>query len=170
MYDDAEDHPSPDYSAEKGDQQRKSTWRALFGFTQRDHGFILVMALVLSLASGIAIPALAIFLGKLFNLITDFGAGRLNAHDLVTKTSTYGLYLVALGCTSAILNAGYFGVWIFFGELQAKAARDQLFDGLLEKDMEWFDMQSTGANATVQRLQTYVHPYPAHTMFLTLIS
>lgn len=154
MPDDVENHAVLSNGPIEGDQVRKPTWRALFGFTRRDHIFVLLIALIFSLASGIAIPALAIFLGKLFNLITNFGAGHLNGHKLVAKTSTYGLYLVALGCTSAALNAGYFGCWILFGELQAKAVRDRLFDGLLEKDMEWFDMRKAGANAMVQRLQT----------------
>ena len=155
MPDDVEDHATLNNSTTEGDQAHKTTWRALFGFTRRDHICVLLTALLFSLASGIAIPALAIFLGKLFNLITGFGAGHLSGRDLVAKTSTYGLYLVALGCASAVLNAGYFGFWVLFGELQAKAVRDRLFDGLLEKDMEWFDMRKAGANAMVQRLQTY---------------
>ena len=156
MLPDAEDQPTlPEHTPDK-DRSPIPSWRILLKFTQKGHVAVLSLALVFSLASGIAIPALAIFLGKLFNLITNYGAGRLSGSELITKTSTYGLYLVALGCASAVLNAGYFGFWVLFGELQAKAVRDRLFGGLLEKDMEWFDLRKAGVNAMVQRLQTHI--------------
>ena len=155
MSGDAEELASLEFGTIKQDKPHSPSWRALFSFTRKNHLPFLLVALIFSLSSGVAIPALAIFLGKLFNLITNFGAGRIDGDDLVAKTSTYGLYLVALGCASAVLNAGYFGFWVWFGELQAKAVRDRLFDGLLEKDMEWFDMRTAGVNAMVQRLQTY---------------
>ena len=133
---------------------KNAGWGSLFSFTTRDHILPLVIAILLSIASGIIIPALAIFIGKLFNLFTEYGAGKLSGPDLVRKISRYDLYMLILGGASMLFNAGYFGFWIYFGELQAKSVRDRLFDGLLEKDMEWFDMRTAGVNTLLSRLQT----------------
>ena len=135
------------------DTGKNNSWRALFNFTTKAHLFALVVAIVLSVISGIVVPTLAIFLGKLFDLFTKYGQGAISGHELVHKVSVYGLYLVGLGAGVILLNAGYFGFWLFYGELQAKSVRDKLFDGLLEKDMEWFDMRKAGVNTLISRLQ-----------------
>ncbi|KAL9611484.1 MAG: hypothetical protein Q9167_003882 [Letrouitia subvulpina] len=64
--------------------------------------------------------------------------------------------MTALGCASGLLNAGFFMLWLAFGELQAKSVRDKLFGGILEKDMEWFDMRKDGVEALIQRVQTQI--------------
>lgn len=132
-------------------------WRALFSFTTTSHLYSFFSAIALSVASGIVIPVLAVLLGKLFDHFTEYGGGKISAHDLVHKVSLQGLYLVALGSASILLNAGYFGLWLVYGELQAKCVRDTVFDGLLQKDMEWFDMRKTGVNTLLSRLQRYTY-------------
>ena len=141
-------------SRQKHGGNKNARWGSLFNFTTRAHILPLVIAILLSIASGIIIPALAIFIGKLFNLFTDYGAGKLDGPALVHKISRYDLYMLILGGASMFCNTGYFGFWIYFGELQAKNVRDRLFDGLLEKDMEWFDMRTAGVNTLLSRLQT----------------
>lgn len=39
---------------------------------------------------------------------------------------------------------------MLFGELQAKSARERLFDGMLNKDMEWYDKRKAGIDARLQ--------------------
>ena len=135
------------------DLVKSPSWRALFSFTTAAHIFPLAAAIILSLASGIVIPTLAILLGKLFDQFTKYGGGAIDGHSLVHRISVYGLYLVGLGSGAILLNAGYFGFWLVFGELQAKSVRDKLFDGLLEKDMAWFDMRKAGVSTFLNRLQ-----------------
>ena len=137
-----------------GDQVRRAGWRSLFNFTSKRHGVPLFFAVIFSIASGIVIPALALFLGSIFDSFTRFGAGTLGGSDLVEKVSWQGLALVGLGSASWLLNGGYFMLWLAFGELQAKNVRDKLFDGMLEKDMEWYDMRKNGIGALLPRFQT----------------
>jgi len=136
------------------DQVRRATWRSLFCFTSRFHILPLALALLLSVASGIIIPALAIFLGKIFDSFTEFGAGSISGSDLVSRVSTYGIRLVGLGSASGVLNAGFFALWLFFGELQACSAREELFDSMLGKDMAWYDTRKSGIETLTSRLQT----------------
>ena len=142
------------------DQSHRTSWRALFNFTSRVHVIPLSIALSFSIASGIVTPALSIFLGKLFDFFTQYGAGQISGPDLVSKVSRYGLYLVGLGCVSGVLNASFYTSWLVFGETQAKAVRGKLFDGMMQKEMEWYDMREAGIDTLISRLQTQVPNLP----------
>jgi ATP-binding cassette, subfamily B (MDR/TAP), member 1 len=136
-----------------------TSWRALFNFTDRTHLFILAPALILSTLSGILLPAVAIFLGKYFDALANYGAGTISDHELLQKVllNTYGL--IAIGSATWLLKGGYFTFWLVFGEWQAKHVRDKLFQSLLLKNLDWFETRSSGAGSLVSRLQTYA-AYP----------
>ncbi|KAI9825890.1 MAG: hypothetical protein M1832_000831 [Thelocarpon impressellum] len=134
----------------------RAGWRVLFSFTRRKHIASLATALILSVLAGIVIPASTIFLGKVFNAFTDFGGGSSSRRELLHKVSINCAALVVLGGVSWALNGGYFMCWLVFGELQAKSVRDKLFDGLMEKDMEWYDMRRNGVGALIPRLQSQI--------------
>ena len=131
-------------------------WRLLFTFTARAHSPVLVTALGFSIVSGLVIPTLALFLGKIFNSFTDYGAGNITSDELSNNVTQNIRYLAVLAAANCLLSGGYFVLWLLFGELQAKSARDKLYDGMLYKDMEWFEMRKAGVNALMPRLQTYV--------------
>jgi ATP-binding cassette subfamily B (MDR/TAP) protein 1 len=132
-----------------------TSWRALFNFTNRAHLIALLPALILSAVSGVLPAALAIFLGKYFDALANFGAGMINEHELVQKVqiNTYGL--IAIGGATWLMKGGFFTLWLIFGEMQAKSVRDILFQCLLQKDLEWFEMRSTGVGSLLSRSQTY---------------
>lgn len=139
---------------EESEVAKHTSWRSLFSFTSTTDALPLLLGLVLSIAAGIVNPALAIFLGKIFDLFTKFGAGEISGPDLVEKTSTNTVVLTGLGIASGFLHTGYFMLWLVFGELQAKHVRERLFDGMLEKDMGWYDMRTDGIDTLVSRLQS----------------
>ncbi|KAI9784929.1 MAG: hypothetical protein M1816_000565 [Peltula sp. TS41687] len=139
-----------------GKRPRRAGWLSLFNFTSKHHTPTLTIALILSVISGIVIPAVSIFLGRIFNLFTDYAIGKITGHVLVHKVSINCIALVAIGVGSWALNGGYFMFWLVFGELQAKSVRDRLFDGLMQKDMEWYDMRKNGVSALIPRLQSQI--------------
>ncbi len=140
---------------ERGDEKvKRAGWRSLFNFTTKKHSVTLLFAIILSIASGIIVPALAIFLGGIFDSFTAFGAGTVSGTLLMKDVSKDAIALVGLGSAGWFLNGGYFMLWLVFGELQAKNVRDKLFDGMLEKDMEWYDMRRNGVGALLPRFQT----------------
>ncbi|KAL8648109.1 MAG: hypothetical protein Q9226_006136, partial [Calogaya cf. arnoldii] len=134
----------------------KPRWRSLFAFTIRPHILPLFLAVMLSVSSGVVSPVLSYLLGKVFDCFTRFGIGKYDASELIRNVSKYALGVTCLGVASGLMHAGYFGFWLVFGELQAKAARDSLFGSMLEKDMEWYDMRKDGVEALIQRLQTQI--------------
>ncbi|MCJ1438272.1 hypothetical protein MMC27_007660 [Xylographa pallens] len=157
--DEDEDEESVEQTeAETADEEhlQHAKWISLFNFTSKTHILPLTIAACLSVASGIVIPALAIFLGKIFDTFTDYGAGTISGSDLTKQTSLNGLYLLGLGSVSWILNGSFFTFWLLFGELQARHIREMLFDGMLQKEMSWYDMRKSGVNAMIPRLQTQI--------------
>lgn len=136
-------------------QKDQAHWRHLFVFFPRNYFLLLFLAIFLSIASGIVVPALAVFFGRIFDTFTAYGTGKLTSTDLVSLVSTYAIGLAGLGCVSGLLNAGFYASWLVLGELQAKSARLGLFASLADKDMTWFDTQSCGIEALVIRLQRY---------------
>ena len=139
---------------EENNLAKYASWRSLFNFTSKTDILLLLSALILSIAAAIVTPALAIFLGNIFDLFTNFGAGEISGSDLMNEVSTNAIVLAALGAASGLLHAGYFVLWLVFGELQAKNIRERLFNGMLEKDMSWYDMRTDGIETLVSRLQT----------------
>lgn len=133
----------------------KSDWKSLFNFSSRQHVPILILALLLSTAAGITGPALAVFFGKIFDAFAAYGSGAVEGDALMQKVSKDAIALCVLGCTIWLVKGGYFALWMVFGELQAKNARDSLFQNLLEKDFEWYEMRTSGIGALLPRLQTY---------------
>jgi ATP-binding cassette subfamily B (MDR/TAP) protein 1 len=135
-----------------------TSWRVLFNFTDRTHLFILTPALALSALSGVLLPAVAIFMGKYFDALAKYGAGTISDHELFQRVllSTYGL--IGVGVATWLLKGGHFTLWLIFGEMQAKNVRDNLFQSLLLKDLEWFEMRSSGVGSLLSRLQTYALP------------
>ena len=108
----------------------------------------------ISVASGMIVPALALFFGKIFDYFTRFGAGQINGHDLEQDVSSYAHYLVGLGCASGLLNACFYLLWMKFGELQAMGAREKLSNGMIEKEIECYDRLTAVLGTQSSRLQS----------------
>ena len=155
MDDDVEDPVNQPVHSVKQEELQSARWRSLFSFTAHTHAIPLMIAVLLTIASGIVIPGLAYFLGKIFDSFTAFGANKLASNGLRQKVFHDCVALAGLGSASWLLNGGYFMFWLFFGELQARNVRDKLFNGMLDKDLEWFEMQQSGIGALLPRLQTY---------------
>ena len=135
------------------DQPTDANWWSLFNFTSRFHALWLTLAILLSVLSGVIVPTLAVLLGQIFDAFTSYGAKHISEPDFLAEVLRCEVGLIALGCASGILNAIYFMSWLTFGELQAKYAREKLFEALSEKDMAWYDTRKTGVETLVSRLQ-----------------
>ena len=137
-----------------GPHRRESGWKALFTFTTGLHLLVLLPGLILSTIAGILEPAVAIFFGKFFDTFSDFGAGQIDGQDLMRKSLVDIYGLIMIGGATWLLKGGYFTIWLVFGELQAKAVRDELFQNLLDKDLSWYESRSVGVASLLSRLQT----------------
>jgi len=126
---------------------------SLFSFTTAYHVLTLALATFLALLAGIIMPLFAIVLGNLFNTFMVFGAGGISSQTLLDQVVSGCMQLAGLGIANWVLNGSYFLFFILFGEQQAASARREIFEGLLGREIEWFEAQENGTAAFLSCLQ-----------------
>ncbi|KAI5254017.1 putative ABC transporter [Aureobasidium subglaciale] len=136
-------------SKQKEENVPAAPWKALFFFTARSHLTCLIIGLVAALAAGGITPAQSYLLGKAFNAFTSSSSPS----AVLRSVTNYTIYLLALGVGSWLVHFIFFSAWLAFGELQANSARERLFLGMINKDVEWYDMRKNGIGAMIPRLQ-----------------
>jgi ATP-binding cassette subfamily B (MDR/TAP) protein 1 len=140
-------------------------WRALFNFTTRKHVLLFLASFFCSFLVGIVTPTQAYLMGKIFSAFAKFGAGQISEQDFKQSIGSYCVYFVMLGAICWVFTAGLFAGWVTFGELQARSARDRLFNALVDRDIEWFDQRTDGVAALSTRLHGFVDSYPLHNLY-----
>ena len=136
------------------DPEAKPTWRSLFTFTTRQHMPILVWALLTTIVAGLLKPVSAVLLGNIFTDLTSYGAGEKTSHDTLHDVSRWSIAFAVLGVLAWLLEGLFLSAWMAFGELQAASVRENMFAGMLEKDMEWYDLRRDGVGSLMIRIQT----------------
>lgn len=127
---------------------------SLFAFTSRNHLPSLAFAVTFTTIAGIVKPAGAIFFGKIFSALTQFAAGTSNVHSTLDDVSIWCIGLSALGASLWLFQGLFLSLWMVFGELQAKTIREQMFAGLIEKELVWYDLLEDGISSLMVRIQT----------------
>ncbi|KFY39078.1 hypothetical protein V494_04121, partial [Pseudogymnoascus sp. VKM F-4513 (FW-928)] len=138
------------------DSDMKPAWKSMFAFTMRGNLAVMAPAWVSSVVAGAIKPSMAIFMGFIFDDIAEYVAGSSSYSSMIGKISKWCLVLTGLGLGSCLANAGFFGLWLIFGESQAKQAREKLFTGLLRREMEWYDLRKDGISPVLIRIQAQV--------------
>ncbi|KAJ5774104.1 ABC transporter integral membrane type 1 [Penicillium paradoxum] len=134
-----------------------SGWKSLFAFTTRRHLPTLILGSIFALVASCVTPALAVFLGNVFDAFNSFGAQKTDAQELSNKIITNCFGMIGLGTAGWFLNGGYYALFVVFGEMQACNIRSQVFLKLLRHDVEWFEAKSEGSGALLSGIQAYIH-------------
>lgn len=132
------------------------SWRSLFTFTKRSHAPAVVFALTTTLISACIKPASAVFFGKIFSSFTQFGSGLVDGEQCLHEIIKWCIALACLGCLAWFVEGVFFTSWVVFGELQAKSIRGCMFEGMLDKDIGWYDLRQDGVGALLIRIQTQI--------------
>ena len=122
------------------------------------HRRTLAIASVSGIMSGALFPLFAILLGHMFSAFSEYDSGHIHVTILRSRVTTNAIYLCLFAMASWILRTTFFIYSQRFGELQAMAARLDIFDGMLLREMVWFDRHNLGA-ATLGTLQRQVWVY-----------
>ena len=136
------------------DQSSKPTWKHLFAFTEPSHAPVLVTAVFTSCCSAALKSSLAIVLGKIFDIVAEFGNGQKDSHDTLADVSRWCLILVLMGIGVWGVNAAFLAFWLTFGDLQAKSVRKSLFNSLISLRNTWFDLLPQGTASLFINIQT----------------
>lgn len=130
------------------------SWRSLFAFTTQQHTPPLVWCGIATLLAGLVRPVPSIFFGYIFQLLTEYGAGNMDSKNTKLQVSEWCVALTITGIATWLFNGMLLSTWMVFGELQAKSAREEMFAGLLEKEMEWYDLRKDGMGPLLIRIKT----------------
>lgn len=130
-----------------------TSWKSLFGFTTRKHLSTLILGSILALIASCVTPALAVFLGNVFDSFTAFGAGLVDSQGLQRSITQSCFGMIGLGAAGWFLNGAYYAFFVAFGEMQASAIRSEVFVELLKRDVQWFEAQSEGSGAFLSSVQ-----------------
>ncbi|TVY44090.1 ABC transporter B family member [Lachnellula occidentalis] len=140
--------------AQNDENQTPASWRSLFAFTNRQHTRHLVLSVISSIGGGIPQPTCAIFYGYIFSDLAKYGAGNATGKDTLKHISTWCIALTILGVVAWVLQGASLSSWMIFGEVQAKTVRKAMFEGMLDKDIEWYDLRKDGVASLLVRIHT----------------
>lgn len=132
----------------------QSSFSDLFAFTRRAHLPILTSALVTAALVAAARTGYAVLTGRIFDIVTRFGAGLLTADEYLADISRWCGYLCLLGLAMWAVASLDMALWIATGELRAKTAREALFRALLQKTMAWYDARESGTSSLLVGVHT----------------
>ncbi|KAF1913806.1 P-loop containing nucleoside triphosphate hydrolase protein [Ampelomyces quisqualis] len=142
------------------DEERKYVlqvgWKALFGFTTKKHLPLFSGAIFSASIAAATLPVFAIVYGLIFRDYTDYGIGKISSSALRDSVTRYCLILSGIALLNWMANSLYFFFFLTFGELQARSARNRIFDALIRKDMAWFDTRETGIAAFLPAIQMHI--------------
>ncbi|KAH6672406.1 ABC transporter-like protein [Halenospora varia] len=136
------------------DYEEKSSWRSLFAFTQRQHSGSLFIAIIFGIIAGFPQPVAAIFYGRIFSDMAKFGAGNATGAETLKSISLWCITLTAIGAATWLVQGIALLAEMIFGELQAKNVRKKMFEGMVDKEMEWYDLRKDGIASLLTRIQT----------------
>ncbi|KAJ3492681.1 hypothetical protein NLG97_g5212 [Lecanicillium saksenae] len=132
-------------------------WRHLFAFTNKQHIYYLGGAALTSAGTATLRAALAIILGRVFDIVASLGSGQISGSVALFRVSRYCILLASLGVAQWIINSAFLGLWVIFGELQATNVRQALFSGLMKMDRTWVDSLPHGITGLVASIQRKIH-------------
>ncbi|KAH9863238.1 hypothetical protein IAQ61_009515 [Plenodomus lingam] len=138
---------------EDSDYVLKIGWKALFSFTTHKHVPVLLGALLGAFIAALTMPIFAIVYGLIFGKYTEYGAGQISGSEMMSSITKYCIILTGLATLNWIANSFYFFFFLTFGEMQARSARNRIFEALIEKDMAWYDTREAGVAAFLPAIQ-----------------
>lgn len=132
----------------------KTSWKHLLAFSKRQHVLVLLSAVVTAGVVAAGKTLYAILIGKIFQVVSNVGAQKLDSSDAVAQVSKWCICLCYLGVAMWMFNTLNMMLWVLSGELRAKTVRVSLFRSLLKKDMHWFDLRKSDLATLVIRIET----------------
>lgn len=144
-----------EFNHDNGKISLKTSWKSLFHFTTVFHIPLLLAALLVTITAAAARVIFALYLGKLFQILSQFGSGAITGPQLMDQARDNTFILLIIGGATWLLSSGFFFVWIVFAELQVRGAGRILFGKLLTRDLMWFDMRKDGVGSFLSHSQKY---------------
>ncbi|KAK4187799.1 putative ABC transporter expressed in the mitochondrial inner membrane [Podospora australis] len=132
----------------------RSTFATLFSFTHRRHIPLVAISFFTATIVAAGRTAYAILLGKIFEVVSEWGAGALTSSGLLAEISQWCIYFVLLGLGVWLFSSIDIALWVVCGEIRARTTRETMFGALLGKTAGWYDLRGEGVWALLVQVQT----------------
>ncbi|KAK4197373.1 putative ABC transporter expressed in the mitochondrial inner membrane [Triangularia verruculosa] len=132
----------------------RSTFATLFSFTRPKHIPLILLSFFTASLVAAGRTAYAIMLGKIFEIVSKWGAGSLAPDEFVSQISQWSIYFVLLGLGVWLFSSIDIALWVVSGELRARTTRETMFGALLRKTAGWYDLRGEGVWALLVQVQT----------------
>ncbi|KAK4176579.1 putative ABC transporter expressed in the mitochondrial inner membrane [Triangularia setosa] len=132
----------------------RSTFATLFSFTRSKHIPLVLLSFFTASLVAAGRTAYAIMLGKIFEIVSKWGAGSLTPTEFVSQISQWSIYFVLLGLGVWLFSSIDIALWVLSGELRARTTREIMFRALLRKTAGWYDLRGEGVWALLVQVQT----------------
>ncbi|CAP65972.1 uncharacterized protein PODANS_5_11640, partial [Podospora anserina S mat+] len=132
----------------------RSTFATLFSFTRPKHIPLILLSFLTASLVAAGRTAYAIMLGKIFEIVSKWGAGTLTPNEFVSQISQWSIYFVLLGLGVWLFSSIDIALWVVSGELRARTTREIMFGSLLRKTAGWYDLRGEGVWALLVQVQT----------------
>ncbi|KAK6527122.1 hypothetical protein TWF281_010314 [Arthrobotrys megalospora] len=144
---------------DKREMRRYATWASYFGFTRRGHILCLCFGITSAIISAAVLPASSILLGYIFAEFALYGRGDVKAVELLPRITEWIKYYVFLAGGGWLAYGAFYCSWIWFGELQAESARQEVYRALMAKELEWFDNTEHEILKVANRCHTQIREF-----------
>jgi len=122
-------------------------------FVNSRHYYCLLTACLATVISGFVVPIMSVVIGRIFDSLLKFSFEN-EKKLLGAEIRGFLWQLVGLGIGAFICNGALSIMWQRCADLQAKRARECIFEGLIVRDLKWFDERRHGVGAMVTQIQT----------------
>ncbi|KAF9622830.1 hypothetical protein IFM89_034065 [Coptis chinensis] len=124
-------------------EQTSVSFFGLFAFADKKDCLLMFFGTIGACVHGAALPTFFLFFG---HLIDSLGSLSKDTHRLSSDISKNALYLVYLGL--AVLASAWVGVscWMQTGERQTARLRVKYLESVLQRDINFFDMEARDEN------------------------
>ncbi|EPE08522.1 multidrug resistance protein [Ophiostoma piceae UAMH 11346] len=144
-------------------KEQQAGFKHLFVAATKQDISIFIFATAASAAVAAAKTVYALFLGEIFQVVTNFGSGTLTPAETLRQVSKGCLELTVLGIGMSVAASFLMSLWIVNGETRARTVRLRLFRALLDKEMVWFDTRRGGMASLMTEQYTQIRDLQAAT-------
>ncbi|CAF3431738.1 unnamed protein product [Fusarium graminearum] len=127
--------------------QLSDLWRA-FQFADRLDWVLNVISLICSIASGAAMPVMAILFGKATGRLADFGGGSVDPDEFKSEVNSFVLWFTYLFVGKFVLAYVATTAITISGVRTTRVLRQRVLEKLLRTEIWYFDTANVGSPAT----------------------
>ncbi|CAG8542549.1 14607_t:CDS:2, partial [Cetraspora pellucida] len=125
-----------------------ASYSQLYRFATKRDWLIMIIGLVFAGAAGATMPVMTIIFGRMIDYFTLFLTHQISNDEFSNKINLYSLYFIYLAILTFVATYIYMATWVYTGERQARAIRENYLRAILRQNIAYFDCIGPGEITT----------------------